>query len=132
MKPVAVDTNILVRLATGDDAREYRVVSESLATRPWRVFPTVILETEWVLRSIYGYSPAQFSDFVEWMDASGRIVLMDTDTVRAAVSHHRAGLDFADALHIAQTNGEPFLTLDKVLRRKAAKRGLRAEGVAIA
>ena len=66
------------------------------------------------------------------MDASGRIVLMDTDTVRAAVSHHRAGLDFADALHIAQTNGEPFLTLDKVLRRKAAKRGLRAEGVAIA
>lgn len=129
MKPVAVDTNLLVRLATGDDAREHRAVVAALAARPWRVFPTVILETEWVLRSIYGYSPAQFADFVEWMDASGRIVLTNAEAVRAAIAQHRAGLDFADALHMAQADGEPFLTLDKALLRKASKLGLRAEGV---
>lgn len=129
MQPVAVDTNLLVRLATGDDAREHRAVSAALAARPWRVFPTVLLETEWVLRSRYGFSPTQFAAFVEWMRASGRVVLADAEAVNAAIRHHGAGMDFADALHIAQCNGEPFLTLDKTLLRKAAKLGLRAENV---
>jgi predicted nucleic acid-binding protein len=39
-------------------------------------------------------------------------------------------MDFADALHIAHAGSEPFLTLDKTLRRKAEKLGLRAEVVA--
>ncbi|MDR2000236.1 MAG: type II toxin-antitoxin system VapC family toxin, partial [Zoogloeaceae bacterium] len=113
MKPVAVDTNVLVRLATGDNAAEYQAAVNSLAARPWRVFPSVILETEWVLRSVYKFSPAQFADFVDWMDASGRIALVQADDVRVAVTHHRAGMDFADALHLAQADGEPFLTFDK-------------------
>lgn len=129
MKPVAVDTNLLVRLATGDDAREYNAVTAALAAHAWRVFPTVILETEWVLRSRYGFAPAQFADFVEWLQASGRIVFTDADAIRSAVSYHRKGLDFADALHLAQTAGEPFLTLDKALRRKATRLGLHAAGL---
>ncbi|MDR3221783.1 MAG: PIN domain-containing protein [Candidatus Accumulibacter sp.] len=127
MKPVAVDANVLVWLATGDDDAEHRAAAEALAARPWRVFPTVILETEWVLRSRYGYAPGQFADFVDWLDASGRVMLAQAEAVRAAVAYHRAGMDFADALHIAQTDGESFLTLDKALRRKAGKLGLHTE-----
>jgi predicted nucleic-acid-binding protein len=127
MKPVAVDTNVLVRLATGDNVEEHQAAIESLGARAWRVFPTVILETEWVLRSRYGYSPQQFADFVEWMDANGHITLAQAEIVRAAVGCHREGMDFADALHIAQTDGEPFLTLDKALQRKAGRLGLRTE-----
>jgi predicted nucleic acid-binding protein len=129
MKLAAVDTNVLVRLATGDNPAEHQAAMNSLAARPWRVFPTVILETEWVLRSVYQFSPAQFADFVEWMDASGRITLAQIDAVRTAVTHHRAGMDFADALHLAQANGEPFLTFDKALRKKAQKSGLNIEAV---
>jgi predicted nucleic acid-binding protein len=130
MKPVAVDTNVLVRLATGDNAAEHQAAVNSLAARPWRVFPSVILETEWVLRSLYKFSPAQFADFVEWMDASGRIALVQADDVRVAVTHHRAGMDFADALHLAQADGAPFLTFDKALRKRAGKLGLNTEAVA--
>ncbi|MDR2174193.1 MAG: type II toxin-antitoxin system VapC family toxin [Burkholderiales bacterium] len=130
MKPVAVDTNVLVRLATGDHAAEHRTALASLAARPWRVLPTVLLETEWVLRSVYRFSPAQFADFVEWMDASGRVVLEQVDVVRTAAAHHRTGMDFADALHLAQTNGEPFLTFDKALQKKAARLKLNAQAVA--
>jgi predicted nucleic acid-binding protein len=129
MKPAAVDTNVLVRLATGDSAAEHQAAVDSLAARAWRVFPTVLLETEWVLRSIYQFSPAQFADFVEWMDASGRIALVQMDAVRTAATHHRAGMDFADALHLAQADGEPFLTFDKALRKKAARLGLNAEAL---
>jgi hypothetical protein len=32
-------------------------------------------ETEWVLRSVYKFSPAQFADFVEWMPADGEMFL---------------------------------------------------------
>jgi len=130
MRPVAVDTNVLVRLATGDDAAEHQAAADSLAARAWRVFPSVVLETEWVLRSVYKFSPAQFADFVEWMDASGRIALVQPDAVRAATAHHRAGMDFADALHLAQADGEPFLTFDKALRKKAATLGLNTEALA--
>ena len=127
MKPIAADTNVLVRLATGDSIKEHHAAIESLSARSWQIFPTVILETEWVLRSRYGYSPEQFADFVEWMDANRHIVLVQAEIVRTAVACHRKGMDFADALHIAQTDGEPFLTLDKALQRKADKLGLHTE-----
>jgi predicted nucleic acid-binding protein len=55
---------------------------------------------------------------------------VQADDVRVAVTHHRAGMDFADALHLAQADGEPFLTFDKALRKKAGKLGLNTEAVA--
>ncbi|MGQ0621614.1 MAG: type II toxin-antitoxin system VapC family toxin [Panacagrimonas sp.] len=128
MKPASVDANVLVRLATGDNAAEHRAVPVALAHRPWRVLSTVLLETEWVLRSLYAYSPEQFADFVDWLITHPRIMLADVPAARMAIAHHRAGLDFADALHLAQADG-PFLTLDKKLLKRAAKLGLAAEAV---
>lgn len=127
MNPVAVDTNILARLATGDHPGEHRAVLAALAAQPWRLFTTVILETEWVLRSVYGYTPAQFAAFVEWLEAHPQVQFADAALIRDAIGHHRAGVDFADALHIAQAQGMTFLTLDRKLLRKAAHRGMRAQ-----
>jgi predicted nucleic-acid-binding protein len=83
------------------------------------VFLTVILETEWVLRSRYGYAPEQFAAFVEWLGAHAQVDLLQAPIMRKALVWHRAGMDFANALHLAQADGEPFLTLDKALQRKA-------------
>ncbi|MCL2524963.1 MAG: type II toxin-antitoxin system VapC family toxin [Betaproteobacteria bacterium] len=129
MKPAVVDTNVLVRLATGDHAGQHRAAVESLAARIWRVLPTVVLETEWTLRSRYDYAPEQFAQFVDWLDAHPRIDLAQADSVRAAVACHRAGMDFADALHLAQADDAPFLTLDRALRRKADALGLHTEAL---
>jgi predicted nucleic acid-binding protein len=130
VQAAVVDTNVLVRLATGDDAGEHRAATQALANRPWRVLPTVILETEWALRSVYGFSPRQFADFIDWLDSNPRIALAEAEAIRAAAAHHRAGLDFADALHMAQADGAVFLTFDRTLRRKADKLSLRAGTVA--
>lgn len=124
MKPVAVDANVLVRLAVGDNPAEHRAVTAALVDRPWRILITVLLEAEWVLRSRYGYSAAHFAGFVEWLDGNARIELAEADCVRIALRHHRAGLDFADALHLAQVGSDPFLTLDRKLQRRSAKLGL--------
>jgi predicted nucleic acid-binding protein len=115
---------MLIRLASGDSPAEHRAVTSALADCPWRVLVTVLLEAEWVLRSRYGYSPAQFASFVEWLDSNERIELTDAECVRTAIRHHRAGLEFADALHLAQVGTEPFLTLDRKLLRRSAKLGL--------
>jgi predicted nucleic acid-binding protein len=124
VKAVAVDTNVLVRLSVGDSPAEHRAVTAALADQPWRVLNTVLLEVEWVLRSRYGYSSAQFASFVEWLDGNERIELVDVAGVRTAVRYHRAGLDFADALHLAQVGAEPFLTLDRKLLRRSSTLGL--------
>lgn len=129
MHAVAVDTNVLVRLATGDDPAEHAQAQRSFSGRVWLVFPTVVLETEWVLRSVYGYSPAQFCAFIEYLDAGGRVVFQTADQVRSALRHHLQGLDFADALHLAQAGEAGLMTFDRALRRKAAKLGLLARAV---
>ena len=53
MTPVAVDTHLLGCLATDDHPDEHRAVLAALAAQPWRLFSTVVLETEWVLRLVY-------------------------------------------------------------------------------
>lgn len=63
MRPVPVDTNILVRLATGDSPAEHAAAEALVVAGPVLILPTVLLETEWVLRSMYGYSPTQFLAF---------------------------------------------------------------------
>ncbi len=53
MTPVAVDANLLVRMAAGDHPDEHRAVLAALASQTWRLLSTVVLETEWVSRVVY-------------------------------------------------------------------------------
>jgi predicted nucleic acid-binding protein len=85
--PVVIDTNVLVRLATGDHAHQHARAQALFAAEPVRVLLTVVLETEWVLRSRYGYAPEQFASFVHWLLASPGVAVEDADAVE-----HRHGL----------------------------------------
>ena len=50
--PVALDTNLLVRLLTGDEPEQARRVADLIDTSPACFVPiTVVLELEWVLRA---------------------------------------------------------------------------------
>lgn len=51
----AVDTNVLVRLFTGDDAKREAAARSLFAAGPIWIAKTVLLETGWVLRSLYGF-----------------------------------------------------------------------------
>ncbi len=53
---IALDTNVVVRLLVNDDPSQTRRARTLLATRTVLVTPTVLLETEWVLRGAYGIS----------------------------------------------------------------------------
>ncbi len=52
----AVDTNVLVRLLTGDDVEQAAAAKSLFASRQIWIAETVLLETGWVLRSLYGFN----------------------------------------------------------------------------
>lgn len=124
MRPVPIDTNILVRLATGDSPVEHAAAVEFVSASAVLILPTVLLETEWVLRAIYGYSSTQFLTFVQWLMGNENVRMAEFETVKEALRLHEFGFDFADALHLAAAQGEPFATFDKALIRRARRRNI--------
>lgn len=118
---IALDTNLLVRRATDDVPAERRAVVSLLERHETLIPKTVLLETEWVLRSRYGYAPGQIAEFFEYLSALASMTFEDEEAVCWAVSAIRRGIDFADALHLASGGGLPLATLDQLLHRKASR-----------
>ncbi len=54
---IAPDTNVLVRVITGDDPAEAAEAAALLRSGPLWLAKSVVLETEWVLRHAYGFEP---------------------------------------------------------------------------
>ena len=117
----AVDTNVLVRLLTGDDAKQAKAALAFLATdgRVW-VSQVVLVETSWVLRSVYGRSRSELGNAIETLLDHDAISLQEPDVVAAALSLFRRypRVDFSDAmvLEIARKAGHlPVGTFDRAL-----------------
>lgn len=53
---LAVDTNIVVRLLVADDPVQSQIAAGLFRQHPIFIALTVLLETEWVLRSSYRFS----------------------------------------------------------------------------
>jgi predicted nucleic-acid-binding protein len=85
---------------------------------------TVLLETEWVLRSRYRLSRGQVLAALRGLTTLPKVEVEDADRVARALDWFEAGLDFADAMHLAATaEEETFVTFDRDLIRRAAGRG---------
>ena len=56
---LAIDTNVVVRYLTGDHPRQSARARALVDGEDVFVSTTVLLETEWVLRSVYGFEPAE-------------------------------------------------------------------------
>ncbi len=119
---LAVDTNVIVRFLTNDDPlqspRARRLVSENDVWIP----TTVLLETEWVLRSTYRYTPTQITASLRDFAGLPRVSLENPGLVARALDWCEEGMDFSDALHLgAADHCEGFATFD-VAFVKAAKK----------
>lgn len=121
---IAVDTNVLVRLVTQDDAAQARRAAEVLRRQPVYVAKTVLLEMEWVLRHAYGLQRTAILKAFEGILGLPNVESEDSMSVYRAIHWYEHGLDFADALHLASSHrARQFFTFDTKLARKAAKIG---------
>jgi predicted nucleic-acid-binding protein len=117
---IAVDTNVIVRVLTLDDLDQAPRARALLEDGPALVPNSVVLETEWVLRSIYRFERLAIFDGITRLLGLPGVELEDPRGVARALEWYRDGLDFADALHLGSSgSAEAFATFDGALRRKA-------------
>ena len=117
----AVDTNVIVRLTTGDDARQVAVAEQFVEMGAW-VPLLAVAEAVWVLRSAYGFGPADLVRTVEMLLDHKDLTMQDSDIVAAALANFRKrpALNFSDCLliEIARKAGHlPLGTFDRELSK---------------
>ena len=122
---VAIDANVVVRFLTGDDP-EHSVRARALVeSEDVFVATTVLLETEWVLRSAYGFGRGAVVSALRAFAGLPRVRVEDPARLAEALDRAAAGFDFADALHIATPEAaQGFATFDTRLIRSARRVGL--------
>ena|SRR5213083_1553789 len=113
----AVDTNVLVRLVTRDDAKQV-AVAEAFVTRGAWVSHLALAEATWVLTSVYDRGPDEIATAVEMLLNHQHLTLQDSETVAAAVAsfRRRPALGFSDCLvlEVARKAGHlPLGTFDR-------------------
>ena len=120
--PVALDTNVLVRLLTNDDPAQAQLAAALIDGSPACFVPiTVVLELEWVLRGAYQLPRPAVIHAFEALMAIGHLHVEQEELVLRALQWHRQGLDFADALHLVRSEGCGALaSFDRALVRTAA------------
>ena len=119
---VAVDTNVLVRLLTGDEPAQTTHARAIFERETVLLAKTVILETEWVLRRLYRFGSARIADTFLALIALPDLVCEDMGAMADAIQWMRGGMDFADALHLASARpAGRFATFDDKLAQRAAK-----------
>lgn len=120
---LAVDTNAVVRLIVADDQEQARKARRLFADNRVFIGNTVLLETEWVLRSNYALPPHRVRTLLFELCGLPQVVLESPDRVAAALDWFARGMDFADAMHLAASgeNCEAFATFDRKLVAAAKK-----------
>lgn len=120
--PSAVDTNVLVRFLVDDGSEDSTSARHIFATRQVFVSLSVILETEWVLRSNFGFKRDQICDAFDRVLGFASVIVQEVNVVEAAVEAMKTGMDFADALYLnSAVDCDAFYTFDKKLIRKASR-----------
>ncbi len=121
----AVDTNVLVRLLTGDDVEQAAAAKSLFASRPIWIAKTVLLETGWVLRSLYGFNEDNVRGAFVKLLGLKNVRVEDEVAVSAALSFVESGLEFANALHLcSRPPGAPFVSFDQSFVRAAQHAGV--------
>jgi predicted nucleic acid-binding protein len=122
----AVDTNVLVRLLTGDDPAQQAAARSLFETEGIRIAKTVLLETAWVVRSLYGFEESEIAGAPIKLFGLARVHAEDGHAVASPPALTREDcLEFADALHLAsRPDGVSFASFDKSFVKRAIRAGV--------
>ncbi len=120
----ALDTNVLARffIDDPDDVQAVRQRPAAITAISERSFVsvTVMLEFEWVMRGFYSLTRRDIARVLRALAGIEHITLEDRGAVLTALDAFDAGLDFADALHMARSaHAAAFATFDRRLAKRA-------------
>jgi predicted nucleic-acid-binding protein len=85
---------------------------------------TVLLETEWVLRSRYNKSRGELLAFFRALLETENTVVETVEALGHAMEWYAQGADFADALHLAACGSAVMHTFDRDFCKAAREAGI--------
>ena len=110
----AVDTNVVVRYLTGDHPEQAARARAAIDGGPVFASTTVMLESEWVLRSVYGFAGTEIAAALRSFSGLPTVSVESPVVLAEALDRAQTGMDFADALHLgAAARCEAILTFDR-------------------
>jgi predicted nucleic-acid-binding protein len=117
----AIDTNVLVRLVTRDDAEQVAAAEAFMERGAW-VSHLALTEATWVLASVYEREASAIATAVEMLLNHRNLVLEEPEVIAKALQHfrRRPTLGFSDCLmlEVARKAGHlPLGTFDRALAR---------------
>ena len=121
---IAVDTNVLVRLLTDDDRKQAAAARGPFAAEQIWIAKTVLLETGWVLGSLYGFEESAIREAFTKLLGLRNVQVEDEPSVAAALDLTTHGIELADAMHLSsRPHGAAFLSFDQSFVRRARRAG---------
>ncbi len=119
---LAIDTNVVVRIITNDDAQQAAVARALLESENVFVGMTVLLESAWVLQSSYGFAPQSVVRLLRGFIALPQVSVGDRAALYAAFEWIDKGMGIADAFHVVEAREcTAFASFDRSLTRRAAR-----------
>lgn len=123
---IAFDTNHLVRHIVQDDVEHCRAVAlliqqEAAENRTVRIFDIVLLETSWVLESVYQFDREAWAQVLGELLQDSAFSFDDPGRLRRCLQQFVSGkADFADylILHTAESETLQLKTFDKTLLKE--------------
>ena len=123
---IALDTNAIIRLLTEDDAAQAKkvqdVINDAEANgRRILILSEVVIETVWVLESVYQCNSQEISMFIDNLLTPGTFYLPDSTVIRKAIKQFKNGGDFADMLIVGQAKAfqaKKLFSFDRKLQNR--------------
>ncbi len=123
---ISLDTNALVRMLIEDDRRQAKMIEETIALAEEKsiqilILSEVLLETVWVLESVYQCIREEISQFLEALIFTPIFTFVDPQVIRRATHEYKKGGDFADLLIVNQAKehqAKKLISFDKKLQKK--------------
>lgn len=113
---IAVDTNVLIRAVVRDEPAQAKAATKVLTKAELiAVALPCLCEFAWVLRKVYGFTPADVAIAIRALLAAANVEV-NRPAVEAGLSVLEAGGDFADGAIAYEGNwlgGETFVSFDK-------------------
>ena len=111
-----------MRLIVQDDERQLAIITKLLDDGELQANLSVVLETEWVLRSRFQYDRERiYSVFASLLNLQG-LEFEFADVLEWVLTQYRHGADFGDMIHLATAReADRFLTFDRGLASSAGQ-----------
>lgn len=103
---------------------QQKIIATKILSKPVYVSLTVILEFEWVMRGVYKLDKPTILNIYRALQRLPTVTIEDKAILDNVLLLFEQGLDFADALHLAQTLSlQGFITFDNNFYKRAKKLG---------